>query len=174
MEISSPEVIGIVAANPLGVIGKDGRTPWHYPADLKHFMETTIGHACVMGHPTYLSISEDKRPLKDRLNMVISHHCLPEEFVPGALVVPDTGSAIGEAKRLGKDLYVCGGGKVYESFVDLIDCWIITEVPVEVAPPYVSLPENFLDSFSLVEDRPLGDALRVKTYRRNRLLANWP
>src|SRR5258705_10053020 len=62
-------IIGIVAVDRNGAIGKDGRLPWHYSADMKFFKETTTGHACVMGYNTWLTL---KRPLPNRLNIVLS------------------------------------------------------------------------------------------------------
>jgi len=35
-------LIAAVAAN--GVIGRQGRLPWHLPEDLKHFKRLTLGH----------------------------------------------------------------------------------------------------------------------------------
>src|SRR5258708_31759833 len=62
-------IIGIVAVDTNGAIGKGGTLPWHYSADMKFFKETTTGHACVMGHKTLLSL---KKPLPNRLNIVLS------------------------------------------------------------------------------------------------------
>ena len=47
-------LIGAVAAN--GVIGAEGRLPWHIPADLKHFKALTIGKPMVMGRKTFESL----------------------------------------------------------------------------------------------------------------------
>ena len=38
-------IIGIVAVSKNYAIGKDGKLPWHYSADLKFFKETTVGNA---------------------------------------------------------------------------------------------------------------------------------
>jgi len=62
-------IIGIVAVDKNGAIGKGGRLPWHYSADMRFFRETTTGNACVMGHKTWLTLG---KPLKDRLNIVLS------------------------------------------------------------------------------------------------------
>ncbi len=45
-------IIGIVAVDRRGAIGKGGALPWRYPADMRFFRQQTTGHACVMGHKT--------------------------------------------------------------------------------------------------------------------------
>ena len=35
----------VLAVARNGVIGKDGKVPWHVPEDLKHFRRSTTGHA---------------------------------------------------------------------------------------------------------------------------------
>ena len=52
----SPQVSMIVAMAANRAIGKNGRMPWHLPADLKHFKETTIGCPVIMGRKTFESI----------------------------------------------------------------------------------------------------------------------
>ena len=69
-------IIAIVAIAKNYAIGKDGKLPWHYPADLKFFKETTTGHAVVMGSHTWESIG---RPLPNRLNIVLSRSAEIEE-----------------------------------------------------------------------------------------------
>jgi dihydrofolate reductase len=41
-------IIGIVAISENYAIGRGGKLPWHYSADLKHFKETTMGGTIVM------------------------------------------------------------------------------------------------------------------------------
>src|SRR5205823_2319984 len=62
-------IFGIVAISRNYAIGKDGKLPWHYPADLKFFKKTTTGNAVVMGANTWRSIG---RSLPDRLNIVLT------------------------------------------------------------------------------------------------------
>ena len=72
----------VVAATPSGGIGKDGTLPWSLPSDLKHFARVTSDvpagapagprNAVVMGRKTWASIPEKFRPLKGRLNVVLS------------------------------------------------------------------------------------------------------
>ena len=57
------EVIMIVAIAKNGVIGREGKLPWHLPSDLKHFKKTTMGFPLIMGRKTFDSIG---KPLPGR------------------------------------------------------------------------------------------------------------
>jgi dihydrofolate reductase len=53
----APQSITLVVARAdNGVIGKDGRLPWHLPADLKRFKRITMGSAMIMGRRTFESL----------------------------------------------------------------------------------------------------------------------
>ena len=62
----------ITACDNKGGIGKDGILPWNIPNEMKYFQSKTKGHIVVMGRTTYFSIPEKHRPLKDRLNLVLT------------------------------------------------------------------------------------------------------
>ena len=51
----------IVAVDEDGGFGKDGKIPWHYSEDLKHFKEVTTGHVCIMGRKTYEDMLEMRK-----------------------------------------------------------------------------------------------------------------
>lgn len=51
-----PEVVLVVARAANGAIGRDGRLPWHLPADLKHFKAVTMGAPMIMGRRTFDSL----------------------------------------------------------------------------------------------------------------------
>ena len=150
-------IIGVVAVDRNGAIGKGGTLPWHYSADMKFFKETTTGHACVMGHKTWLTL---KKPLPNRLNIVLSRKAEiePQESV---LVLRDVESVLSMAKDLKCDLFVIGGEQVYRSFLPYIEKWIVTEVPVTVEGADTFVPENYLEGFKLTESRKLDDDLNV-------------
>ncbi|HEY1164718.1 MAG TPA: dihydrofolate reductase, partial [Chitinophaga sp.] len=59
----------IVAASENNVIGRDNQLPWHLPADLKYFKQTTMGKPIIMGRKTFESVG---RPLPGRPNIVIT------------------------------------------------------------------------------------------------------
>lgn len=155
-------IIGIVAISKNYAIGKDGKLPWHYPADLKYFKETTTGHAIVMGANTWRSIG---RPLPNRLNIVLTRS--------GNVVLPDGVMKFGSkteivefSKHRDADVFIIGGAETYAQFADIIDKWIVTFVPVDVEGADTFMPRDFLDGFETVETRDLGDGLRVKILQR--------
>ena len=51
-----PPITLVVARAQNGVIGRDGKLPWHLPADLKRFKALTMGSAMVMGRKTFESL----------------------------------------------------------------------------------------------------------------------
>ena len=75
-------ITGIVAVDQAGAIGKAGALPWHYSADLKHFKNLTTGNAVAMGRRTWETL---KRPLPNRLNIVLSKHP-SQDPIPGSVL----------------------------------------------------------------------------------------
>ena len=51
-----PRIVLVVARSLNGVIGREGKLPWHLPADLKRFKAITMGTAMVMGRRTFESL----------------------------------------------------------------------------------------------------------------------
>jgi dihydrofolate reductase len=156
-------IIGIVAVDRQGAIGKGGKLPWHYSADMKFFKETTIGNACVMGYKTWLTL---KRPLPNRLNIVLSRSAEIERQ-ESVVVLRDVESVLQKADELTSDLFVIGGAQVYRAFLPHIDEWIVTKVPLTVERADTFIPDNYLEGFSLAETRDLGEGLTVSSYVRS-------
>jgi len=155
-------IIGIVAVDRNLAIGKDGRLPWHYSADLKFFKQTTVGNAVVMGRHTWETL---KKPLPNRMNLVLTNKS-DSEPIDSVVRLPTVASVLTLAKTLTTDLFVIGGAKVYESFRPHIEKWIVTEIPLSVADADTFIAPNFLDGFELGEVRQLDEELRVKFYER--------
>ena len=153
-------IIGIAAVSKNNAIGKGGKLPWHYSADMKFFKETTTGHAVVMGRKTWLTL---KKPLKNRLNIVLSRDSSidPQESL---VVLRDLESVLSLSSSLTTDLYVIGGAQVYKEFLPYIERWVITEVPLTVAGADAFMPEEYLEGFKRTETKKLDDDLRVVYY----------
>ena len=157
-------IIGIVAVDRNGAIGKGGKLPWHYSADMKFFKQTTSGNACVMGYNTWLTL---KNPLPNRLNIVLSRQA---EIAPqdSLVVLRDVDSVLAMAKVLKTDLFVIGGARVYQSFLPYIEKWIVTEVPLMIEGADTFVPQNYLDGFMALDSQHLDENLTVTSYIRRK------
>ena len=155
-------IIGIVAVDRNGAIGKSGSIPWHYSADLKFFKRQTINNACVMGHRTWRSL---KKPLPDRLNIVLSRSSEIEPEV-GVLALRDTLSVLSLKNYLKCNLFIIGGAQIYKSFLEEIDRWIVTEIPLTVEDADTFIPENYLEGFKSYASEQLEENLKATFYER--------
>lgn len=155
-------IIGIVAVDRKGAIGKGGKLPWHFSADMKFFKETTTGHACVMGYRTWLTL---KKPLPNRLNIVLSRQSEvePQDSVT---VLRDVPSVLSLARDLKCDLFIMGGEQVYRAFLPYIEKWVVTEVPLTVEGADAFVPEDYLKGFISVASKTIDQDLTVSFYGR--------
>lgn len=155
-------IIGIAAVARNGAIGKRGKIPWHYSADMKFFKSTTMGHAVVMGRKTWLTL---KQPLTGRLNIVLTRdgNLEPEESL---VVLSDIESVLSLNTSLTTDMFVIGGAQIYRAFLPHIEKWIITEIPVTVEDADAFMPETYLDDFKRAGSEKLEDNLVVRSYDR--------
>ena len=156
-------IIGIVAIAENFAIGKNGKLPWHYPADLKFFKETTTGNAVVMGSNTWRSIG---RPLPNRLNIVLSRSA-DIDPQPNVLRLRSKEEVLTLADYLKCDIFIIGGAKTYENFADAIEKWIVTEVPETVRDADVFMPQTFLEGFAETDRIQLEGELEVRVYNRD-------
>ena len=160
-------IIGIVAVDRNGAIGKGGKLPWHYSSDMKFFKETTTGHACVMGHKTWQTL---KKPLPNRLNIVLSRQ---SEIAPqdSVIVVRDVETVLAMSLTMAKDsdreLFVIGGEQVYCAFLSHIDRWLVTEIPLTIEGADTFVPADYLEGFKVAGARELEENLTVRTYDRS-------
>lgn len=105
-------------------IGLDGEMPWHLPGELRHFKETTMGKAIVMGRKTWDSIG---RPLPGRQNIVVTRN--PDFSATGCDVAGSLEEALGLARS--SEVMVIGGGQLYAAALPLADRMVLTEVDCE-------------------------------------------
>ena len=79
----------VVAFDEEHGIGRLGSIPWNHGEDVQRFRNLTIGAVVVMGRKTWESIPERNRPLKDRVNCVLSRDLAftPIELDPTMKVV---------------------------------------------------------------------------------------
>lgn len=112
----------IVAYDQKRGIGAANSLLWtrDLPADLRHFKEVTTGHSIIMGRKTYESLG---RPLPNRQNIVISHSA---EQIPDVTVVGSLADAYAAANS--PEIFVIGGGQIFQLAIDDVDQILATEV----------------------------------------------
>ena len=114
----------VVARAANGVIGRDGKLPWHLPADLKRFKALTMGQdgtgrPMIMGRKTFESLPG---LLPGRRHIVLTRG---DWSASGAEVVQSVDDALALA---GDDVFVIGGAEVFALFEPLAGRWELTEV----------------------------------------------
>lgn len=115
-------------------IGRNGKLLWSIPEDLKRFKELTKRHTVIMGRKTYESIPEKYRPLRDRINIVLTKNKNYKE--KGIITVHSLEEALGVVDKISSyksyffinTTYVIGGESVYKQAMPLADCLEITLV----------------------------------------------
>ncbi|MXO91313.1 dihydrofolate reductase [Pontixanthobacter aquaemixtae] len=146
-----------------GVIGKDGKIPWHIPADLKRFKQLTMGHAMIMGRKTFEGFPS---PLPGRRHIVLTRD--KEWSADGAEPVYSRAEALMLA---GKDaIAIIGGAEIYRLFSKEADRIEMTQVHAEYdGDTYMDAPDAPW-SLAAQEDHPAqGErpAFSYLTYTRD-------
>ncbi len=111
----------VVARAENGVIGRDGKLPWHLSGDLKHFKAVTMGKPMVMGRKTFESLPG---LLPGRRHIVLTRD--PAWRAEGAEVVHDVAAAVAIADSA--EIAVIGGADIFRLFLPLADRVELTEV----------------------------------------------
>ena len=140
------KLVAIWAQDKSGIIGKDNHLPWHLPKDLKHFKETTLNQAILMGRVTFEGI--DKRLLPNRETLILTSRF--NYRVEGVTVVTSVEEVLTWYTNQDKTLYIVGGSQIYQLFEPYIDELVITQVQAEVEGD-TYFPKDFdFSKFSLV------------------------
>jgi dihydrofolate reductase len=126
----------IVAMDERGGIAWQGKLPWHLPAELKLFKQTTTGHHLLMGRKTFESVG---KPLPSRTTIVITRQ---RAYHPeGCLVAYSLEDGFTLALSRGEvEVFVCGGGEIYQQALPLADRIYLTVVHTIAAADIVFPP----------------------------------
>lgn len=168
----------ILAVDEHGGFGKDGKIPWYFPEDLKHFKEVTTGHVCVMGRKTYEDMLEMRKErdakkktkkkikeiLPNRKSFVVTSN--PEFEAPGATVVKSLREAV-QSLEPNEHVFVIGG---YRMFIEALS-WADTVHLTVVKGTYDCdrfFPVEVLNKGYRIIDGTQTDDLYFVTYQRTR------
>lgn len=134
----------IAAAAENNALGKDNQLVWHLPDDFKRFKILTSGHFIIMGRKTFESFP---KPLPNRTHVIITRQAdykVPE----GCIVVSSLQEAIAFCPKE-EEVFVIGGGQIYQQAIDLVDKIDLTRVHTSVEAD-TFFPEIDLSKWELV------------------------
>ena len=119
-------MIAIAAVDNNWAIGLKDQLLVKIPSDMKNFRNHTLNHVVVLGRKT-LAGFPNGLPLAQRTNIILSRK---KDFeVRGGIVVHDMQELFRELEKYDSDeIYVIGGGSVYELLIPYCDKAIITKI----------------------------------------------
>lgn len=112
----------IAAMSENRVIGRDGKLPWHMPADLQYFKNLTSGHVVIMGRKTFESFGH---PLPERTNVVVTRR---RDYKPeGVQIVHDLDAAL-ELGKTDAEVFILGGQDIFQQMMPKVDRIYLTVI----------------------------------------------
>lgn len=159
-----PVISAIAAIGRNRELGKSGKLIWRIPEDMRRFKEITTGHPVIMGRKTYESIG---KPLPNRVNIVITRNA--DYDAEGCIVVQTIEDAIAQAKKHdSEEIFIIGGGQIYEHAMRLTDKLYLTIVDAESSDADAYFPHY--DDFKLIERKEViaksGNSISFCTYKK--------
>ncbi|RDE06089.1 dihydrofolate reductase [Sphingomonas aracearum] len=140
-----------------GVIGVDGRLPWHLPADLRRFKAQTMGKPMVMGRKTFESFPA---PLPGRRHIVLTRD--RSWRAQDAEVAHSPAEALALA---GGDVAVIGGAEVFALFqAEAVELTEVHCAPAgdAVVPPFEGWRELWREDHAAEDGRPAYSFVRLE------------
>ncbi len=125
MEKAKMKIQIIAATDKNWLIGKGDKLPWNIKSDMSWFKSETINHPIIMGRKTWNSLP--KKPLKDRINIVVSRTFMSR---PGATSVNTLEDGISFAMLHDNLCNIIGGAEVYKYALEnnLVDSMLISRI----------------------------------------------
>ena len=116
----------IAAIDKENGIGKNNDIPWHLPEDLRYFQYVSTGdgkngrNVIIMGRITWESIPKNYRPLKNRINIVVSSQTVDD----CDHICRNLNQALNSVKEMVNinEIFVVGGEMLYRDAIDLKEC----------------------------------------------------
>ena len=119
-------IAAIVAVDENWGIGYNGDLLEHIPEDLKYFKSLTTGHIVVMGRKTWDSLPH--KPLKDRLNIVISRQPRGPLGNMAFSIPMDEAKVRVSLSNDDEEWFIIGGGSIYQEFLSVCDRVYVTKI----------------------------------------------
>ena len=164
-------------------LSKLGKIPWYSKKDLNFFMDMTKNNVVIMGKNTYFSLPDNSRPLKNRLNIVLTSK--PEDFKTDILSGLPSNQIVTNNDKIHKyiltnrekyfkaypflkyefKIFFIGGKQIYEKFIPLCQRVWVTLIKQDYSCD-LFLEYDYSKDFKeeLVEE---DDELKIVKYEKN-------
>jgi len=120
-------MVSIIAAiSKNNVLGNKGMIPWHIKGEQKRFKELTTGNTIILGRKSFEEIG---KPLSDRKTILISSTLAIS--TANCITVASLSDALSSVKGA-KEVFIAGGGRVYQEAMPLVDRIYLTVIDLEV------------------------------------------
>lgn len=132
----------IVAASENNVIGKNNDLIWHISKDLRRFKKITSGHPIILGRKTFDSFQN--KPLPNRHHFIISRD--QHENSEQVTWVNSLEKAIELALALDEEIFIIGGGNIYQQSMPLADKIEMTRIHKDFEGDtfFPQIPDDFI------------------------------
>ena len=118
----------IASASSSWGIGNGNSLLFRIREDMRYFKETTTGNVVVMGRKTLDSLPDGK-PLPDRVNIVLTRS---RDFSrDGVTAVHSVEELMEELKKYDSEIFVIGGGEIYNMLLPYCKRAYITKINAE-------------------------------------------
>jgi dihydrofolate reductase len=145
-------------------ISKNGILPWNIKEDLQFFYKKTNCNVVIMGRNTYFSIPDNKRPLKNRLSIVLTRE--PEKYkeitnkynnviftddeniYENILLFPKKYSDTYPTLDKFFKLFIIGGNEIYQKYIPLCKILWVTKINSDYGCDLIfdyNLEDNFCE-----------------------------
>lgn len=167
----------IVAIDEKNGIGLDNKLPWRFKNELHYFKERTIHvhdpekeNAVIMGRKTWESLPLTSRPLKNRVNIVLTGK--NNYKANGAIVCGSLEEAIRAAENDDyiEKIFFIGGAEVFSQALEYCDGLYVTHVRKDYHCNkfFPEIPEYFGDAKKLGSNKEGGIKYDFMLYKQNK------
>ena len=174
----------IVAIDLYNGISKNGVIPWTSKKDMTHFYKKTTGNIVIMGKNTYFSIPEERRPLKNRLNIVLTSKpnlyqdisnsnviftnddCIYNDF----LASPEKYRFVFPFLQENFKVFVIGGKQIYEKLIPYCHAIWLTQIKKDYNCDLFLKNEYNFNNKMIITEIDNDDELVIYKYEKYNLI----
>jgi dihydrofolate reductase len=155
-----------------GNIGKNNKLLFEIPEDLRRFSSLTRAGIVVMGRKTWDSLPSAYRPLPNRPNIVLTTN--PRLKLEGACVSTNPYDVVKSSfyadEHVNKDIWIIGGGNIYEFYINVAkeihQTLVFERVDGDTKAPYID-PKKWRVVYKSHIQTYKGLSYQFITYKRN-------